>query len=228
MLSAMALAASLAQASDANVLTAAERADGWRLLFDGSSLSGWRGVATAKPGAGWRVADGAIVLTAKAGDLVTVDDFGDFDLSIEWKAADATNSGILYRVSLDDKQTFHSGPEYQILDNVLGGDRFEPKHTAGALYDLVAPPKDFTRPVGAWNQTRIVVRGWHVEHWLNGEKIVDIDLASTEGRALIAHSKFAAMAHFAAFARGYVALQDHGGSFVSFRNIKIRELPGRR
>jgi hypothetical protein len=227
-LSAMALAASPARASGVNVLTDAERANGWRLLFDGTSLAGWRGVDNAKPGAGWRVVDGAIVLMAKTGDLVTADDFGDFELSIEWEVADATNSGILYRVCLDDRQVFRSGPEYQILDNVLGGDRFEPKHTAGALYDLVAPPRDLTRPAGAWNQTRIVVRGWHVEHWLNGERIVDVDLASAEGRALIAHSKFAAMAHFASFSRGHVALQDHGGGRVSFRNIKIRDLPGTR
>lgn len=212
-------------ASDDNALNDAERAAGWRLLFDGSSLSGWRSLASAEPGAGWKVIDGAIVRTARSGDLVTTGEFGDFELSIEWKVEDATNSGILYRVSLGESQTYFTGPEYQILDNIKGGDRFNPKHLAGALYDLVAPPGDFTHPVGSWNQTRIVVRGWHIEHWLNGEKIVDVDLESPEGRVLRMHSKFNAMPHFAEFSRGHIALQDHD-NMVAFRNIKIRDLPG--
>jgi hypothetical protein len=224
-LAALLLAALPGRAADNNTLTAAERSDGWRLLFDGSSLSGWRGLKSPAPGAGWKVVDGAIVRVAKSGDLLTVDEFGDFELSIEWKVEDATNSGILYRVSLDENQTYLTGPEYQILDNIQGGDRFNPKHLAGALYDLAAPPKDFTHPVGSWNQTRIVVRGWHIQHWLNGEKIVDVDLASPEGRSLKMHSKFNAMPRFATFAQGHIALQDHDNS-VSFRNIRIRELPG--
>ena len=177
------------------------------------------------PGAGWKVIDGCIVRTAKSGDLVTVDEFGDFELSVEWKVENATNSGILYRVSLSEAQTYFTGPEYQILDNVHADDRHDPKHLAGALYDLVAPPKDFTHPVGTWNQARIVVRGWHIEHWLNGEKIVEVDLDSPEGRALKAHSKFASMSSFAAYLHGHIALQDEANS-VSYRNIKIRELPG--
>jgi hypothetical protein len=219
------LAGRAALAADVNVLTDAERAQGWRLLFDGNSLAGWRSLKAPEPGAGWKVVDGAIVRTARSGDLLTADEFGDFELSIEWKVEDATNSGILYRVSLGDAETYYSGPEYQLLDNVKGGDRFDPKHVCGALYDLVAPPKDFTHAVGDWNETRIVVRGWHIEHWLNGEKIVDTDLSTPEGRDLIAHSKFGVMPHFAAFARGHIALQDHDNS-VSFRNIKIRDLSG--
>jgi hypothetical protein len=214
-----------ARAAAANTLSDGDRAQGWRLLFDGSSLSGWRALSGPAPGAGWQVIDGAMVRTAKSGDLLTTDEFGDFELSIEWKVDEATNSGILYRVSTTESQTYFTGPEYQILDNVKGGDRFNPKHRAGALYDLVAPPKDFTHPVGAWNETRIVVRGWHIQHWLNGEKIVDVDLAGPGGKALLMHSKFNAMPHFAAFARGHIALQDHDGA-VSFRNIRIRDLSG--
>jgi hypothetical protein len=167
--------------------------------------------------------EGSIVRTAKSGDLLTAGEFGDFELSIEWKVADATNSGILYRVALGESETYHTGPEYQLLDNVRGGDRIDPKHRAGALYDLVAPPRDVTLPVGGWNHTRIVVRGWHIEHWLNGEKIVDVDLASPEGVLLKKNSKFNAMPHFATFSHGHIALQDHDG-MVSFRNIKIRAL----
>ncbi len=217
-------AAPLARASEPNTLSDTEQSGGWHLLFDGSSLKGWRSLTDPDPGAGWKVIDGCIVRTAKAGDLLTIDDFGDFELSIEWKVADETNSGILYRVSLSEAQTFYTGPEFQILDNIHGGDRLDPKHTAGALYDLVAPTKDVTRPVGSWNETRILVKGWHIEHWLNGEKIVDIDLDSPEGRALKAHSKFSSMSSFASYKHGHFALQDHGG-MVSFRNIKVRELP---
>jgi hypothetical protein len=224
LMSALLLAAPAAHAADANTLSDSEQSGGWRLLFDGHSLAGWRSLSDPDPGAGWKVEDGCIVRTAKSGDLLTIDEFGDFELSIEWKVEDATNSGILYRVSLSEKQTYFTGPEYQILDNVHGGDRNDPKHLAGALYDLVAPPKDFTHPVGTWNQTRIVVRGWHIEHWLNGEKIVDVDLDSPEGRALKMHSKFNAMSSFATYSRGHIALQDHDNS-VSFRNIKIRDLP---
>jgi hypothetical protein len=212
-----------AHASGENAITDAERVSGWRLLFDGSSLSGWRSLAGTEPGAGWKVMDGAIVRTAKSGDLLTAGEFGDFELSIDWKVEEATNSGILYRVALGENQTYFTGPEYQLLDNIKGGDRFDPKHRAGALYDLVAPPRDLTLPVGSWNHTRIVVRGWHIEHWLNGEKIVDVDLASPEGVALKMRSKFNAMPHFASFARGHIALQDHDG-MVAFRNIKIRDL----
>jgi hypothetical protein len=224
-LASLVLAAPIAGAEDANTLTDAEHADGWRLLFDGRSLSGWRGLNSTEPGSGWTVTDGAIVRTAKSGDLLTVGEFGDFELSIEWKIETATNSGILYRVQLGQSQTYLTGPEYQILDNVQGGDRHNPKHLAGALYDLVAPPKDYTSPIGSWNQTRIVVRGWHIEHWLNGEKIVDIDLNGTEGRMLKMHSKFNAMPLFATYPVGHIALQDHDNQ-VSFRNIKIRRLSG--
>jgi hypothetical protein len=220
-----ALAGGTAGAADMNTLTDAERAQGWRLLFDGKSLAGWRSMKGPEPGSGWAVIDGCIVRTAKSGDILTTDEFGDFELAIDWKVEDATNSGILYRVAIGAPQTYHTGPEYQILDNVKGGDRFDPKHLAGALYDLVAPPKDFTRPVGTWNETRIVVRGWHIEHWLNGQKIVDTDLSTPAGRALIAGSKFKAWPLFATFSRGHIALQDHDNA-VSFRNIKIRDLPG--
>ncbi len=215
--------APLAHAGDDNVLSDSERSAGWRLLFDGRSLDGWRSLSSTEPGAGWKVVGGAIVRTARSGDLVSSGEFGDFELSIDWKVEDGTNSGILYRVALGETQTYYTGPEYQLLDNIKGGDRFDPKHLAGALYDLVAPPKDFTRPVGSWNHTRIVVRGWHIEHWLNGEKIVDVDLASPEGQALKMNSKFKAMPHFAAYSRGHIALQDHD-NMVAFRNIKIRDL----
>ncbi len=206
-----------------NTLSAEERAAGWKMLFDGTSLAGWRSLKTEAPGAGWKVVDGALTTPGKAGDLVTAGEFGDFELKAEWKVAEGSNSGIIYRVGLDENATYRTGPEYQVLDNVKAEDNKQPNHLAAALYDLVAPPKDFTKPVGEWNSARIVVRGWHVEHWLNGQKTVDVDLASPEGNALIAGSKFKTMPKFATLLRGHIALQDHG-DVVSFRNVKLLEL----
>lgn len=216
------LAASLG-AQGANEVTPAEKAAGWRLLFDGRTLAGWRGFTGVAPGAGWAVQDGAIVRTAKSGDLLTIDEFGDFELAVEWKIEQATNSGILYRVGLGAPQTYHTGPEYQILDNRAAHDRFDPTHLAASLYGLVAASRDVTRPIGRWNETRIVVRGWHIQHWLNGVQVVDVDLGAPAGRALIAGSKFKAWPGFATLARGHIALQDHDHQ-VSFRSIKVREL----
>jgi hypothetical protein len=206
-----------------NALTPAEQAGGWRLLFDGSTLESWRSPKSEQPGAGWKVTDGAISLAGKAGDLVTREAFGDFELEIEWKVSPAANSGIIYRVGLGEAQTFLTGPEYQVLDNAKAEDNKQPNHLAASLYDLAAPSSDRTRSVGEWNRTKIVVRGWRIEHWLNGEKVLAVDLASPAGKALIARSKFADWPKFASLRQGHIALQDHGHP-VSFRSIKIREL----
>lgn len=218
----LACVASLLGAS-ADGVQASDTSTGWKVLFDSKTLKGWRSLKQEQPGAGWKVEDGAIVLKGKAGDLVTAQAFGDFELTFEWKVSEAANSGVIYRVGLEEAQTFLTGPEYQVLDNEKAKDNKPPSHTAAGLYDLVAPPKDFTRPVGEWNEGRIRVRGWHVEHWLNGEKVVDVDLASAEGRALIAKSKFKDWTKFASLSRGHIALQDHGDP-VWFRAIKVREL----
>jgi hypothetical protein len=192
-------------------------------LFDGSSLSGWRGYKTEAPGEGWKVIDGAIVLKGKAGDLVTDKAYGDFDLSFEWKVTEAANSGVIYRVGLGETASYVTGPEYQVLDNVKGEDNKPHSHRAASLYDLTLAPGAELKPVGEWNQGRIRVRGWHIEHWLNGAKVVDVDLASAEGKALIKASKFKDWAKFASLTRGHIALQDHGHE-VAYRAITIREL----
>ena len=218
----LALSVSVVSAAP-NTLTPAEKAAGWKLLFDGNSLDGWRGYKTETP-AGWSVQDGALVLAAgRPGDLVTLQQFGDFELSLEWKIAAGGNSGIIYRVGLGDQSPARSGPEYQLLDNSRAKDNQIASHLAGALYALVAPPKDLTRPVGEWNEARVRVQGWRIEHWLNGAKVAEADLATPAGKSLIQASKFKAWPRFAALARGHIALQDHGDP-VSFRSVKIREL----
>lgn len=201
----------------------AHAADAWTSLFDGKTLAGWRGLKSETPPSGWAVKDGAIERTGKSGDLVTQDEFGDFELEIQWKVERGTNSGIIYRAGLDEDTTWRTGPEYQLLDNVNGADRHKPSHLAGSLYDVVAAAKDVTRPVGEWNDTRIKVVGWHVQHWLNGVKIVDVDLGTPEGKELIAQSKFHTMPRYATLLRGHIALQDHDDT-VWFRNIRIRQL----
>lgn len=218
------LAVSLRGAAEPNTLTAAERAAGWKLLFDGQSLTGWRSYQSATPGASWKIIDGALVATVpKTDDLLTVGTFGDFELSIEWKIAEAGNSGILYRVGLNEPHSYETGPEYQLLDNQKARGREFPARHAGALYDLIAPATDTAKPAGEWNETRILVRDWRLEHWLNGVKLLEADLGSAKGKALIGSSKFAKMPKFAALRSGHIALQDYG-NVVSFRNIRIREL----
>jgi hypothetical protein len=221
------LLASLAFAADPNSLTPAEKAAGWKLLFDGKSFDGWRGYKQETVGKGWIIGDGALVLTeAKAGDLVSTEEFGDFELTFDWKISEGGNSGVIYRAGLGDSAPYRTGPEYQVLDNVKAEDNKKPNHLAGSLYDIgAAPPKDFTKPVGEWNSGKIVVRGWHVQHWLNGEKVADLDLASAAGKAALAESKFKGKdwEKFATLSRGHIALQEHGHP-VSFRSIKIRGL----
>lgn len=226
---ALVFSAVAAAAAEPNSLTAAEREAGWRLLFDGKTLEGWRAFTSEAPPSGWQAIDDEVVRTAKSGDILTVAEFGDFELSLQWKNVDGGNSGIMYRVGLGEPRTIHTGPEFQILDTGLfhallaKGMKLGPQHTTGSVADVVPPIADVTRPNGIWNDTRIVVRGWRVEHWLNGTKIVAVDLDSAAGRDQIARSKFSRMPKFAALARGRIALQDHDGR-VSFRTIKVREL----
>jgi len=227
-----------------NELTAAERAIGWRLLFDGRTLSGWRGLGyDSVPTAHWKVADGAIEKIASGnvpkladgqpahgGDLMTVDSFGDFELAFEWKVAPGANSGVKYNVS--ERLSMSQAPnhaalgfEYQILDDDRHEDGKLPSHRAGALYDLIAPnARKHVRPVGEWNRSRIVFRGRHGEHWLNGEKIVEFDLGTPRMDSLIAASKYRSIPGFADRREGggHIVLQDHGDE-AYFRSIKVRE-----
>jgi hypothetical protein len=219
----MKVAAPSMPAADPNSLSAAEREAGWRLLFDGHSLTGWRSFRTDKPGAAWSVQDGALVNAGKTGDLMTTSLHSDFELSFDWKISEGGNSGVIYRIGLGEAATYRTGPEYQVLDNQKAADNQQPNHRAGSLYDLDAAARDVTKPVGQWNTGRIIVRGWHIEHWLNGEKLLELDLATPAGKGAIARSMFKDSPRFATFPRGFIALQDFGDA-VSFRNIKIREL----
>lgn len=210
----------------AGELTAAQRAAGWTTLFDGHSTAAWRGYRKESfPEKGWVVEDGTLHVQAGAGggDIITVDQYRDFELELEWRAGEKANSGIMYRVTEKNGASWQTGPEYQILD-----DAHEPgvaaAHSAGALYDIF-PPADtkVLRPTGEFNATRIRVRNNIVQHWLNGVKIVEYRLDTPEWKKRIAASKFAKYEGFGVQPRGHIALQEHGHD-VWFRNIRIRDL----
>ncbi len=239
----LALAAPVFAQQAPNTLSAAERAAGWRLLFDGKTLTGWRGLGyDSVPTAHWRVVNGSIEKIASGkvpkmpdgqpahgGDLMTTQSFHDFELRFDWKVTDSANSGVKYNVSEEFSLAHASnhaalGFEYQVLDDSLSDDNKLPSHLAGALYDLIAPNgAKRLMPVGQWNTSRIVFRGRHGEHWLNGSKIVDFYLGTPYMDSLIAKSKYHTIPGFADRRDGHIILQDHGDE-VFYRDIKIREL----
>jgi hypothetical protein len=201
-------------------------ADGWRPLFDGRTLAGWRGYRRAQAPAGWQVVDGAITRVAEGGDLLTDEAFGNFELALEWKISPGGNSGIIYRVVEDSSLAYvwQSGPEFQVLDNARHADGRDPLTSAGSDFALYAPVRDVTRPVGEWNEARIVVNGNHVEHWMNGVKLLEYELGGPDWERRVHASKFGAMPRYGRGARGRIALQEHE-AWVAYRNIRIRTLP---
>jgi len=217
------LVSSLSAQSPAS-LTAAEKAAGWRLLFDGTSLAGWKGYKTATVPTGWTVANGVLTRSGAGGDLMTAAEYGDFEMRFEWKVPQNGNSGIIYRIAETEQYPWQTGPEYQVLHNQGHADGKNPITSAGSNYAVNPPVKDVTKPVGEWNEGRLVVQGNHVEHWLNGVKVVEYEVGSADWEARVKASKFAKVANYGRMKRGYIALQDHGDA-VSFRNLKIKPLP---
>ena len=228
-------------AQQANTLTAKEKADGWRLLFDGKTSDGWRSARGGGfPATGWAVRDGMIAVTetggeeaGNGGDIVTTRTYSNFELSVDFKTSPGANSGIMYFVDLDliPWHNGHGSPvgfEYQILDDALHPDAKRGKNgdrTVASLYDMIPAAADKPiKPVGEWNTARIVVRGKHGEHWLNGVKVLEYDRDSPEFKAILAESKYHVFPEYGQSTSGYLLLQDHGFP-VWFRNIKIRELP---
>ncbi len=223
--------AEIGYAESDNTLNAEEQKAGWRLLFDGKSTAGWRGYKSKTVPASWRVENGSLLSRRaqgqSSGDLITVDEFEDFELLLQWKMTKGNNSGVIYRATEQHDQVWQSGPEYQILDNAGHLDGLNKLASAGACYAVFAPSRDATRPLGQWNQTRILARGKHVEHWLNGEKLLEYDIDSDRWQAHVKTSKFFPTAYgqgnWGQATKGHIGLQDYGGA-IEFRNIKIRPL----
>ncbi len=220
--------------STANMLSAAETADGWKLLFDGESTAGWKGYGHETfPTKGWRVSDGVLIVEASntgeegfGGDIVTTESFDNFEFSLDFMLSDTANSGILYRVVENDDPIWNNAPEFQLLDDAtyisMGGMDMA-THLTGDNYDIHSSSVKASKAVGEWNTARILVDGARVEHWLNGQMTVAYELWSPEWEALVKKSKFAEYPSYGRTQRGPIGLQDHG-HMVSFRNIKIRSL----
>ena len=196
----------------------------WRVLFDGTSLDAWRGYKTDKVPSGWRIADGSLVKDASVGDIVSKDEFGDFELELEWKIGEAGNSGIFYRGTEQYDHIYWSAPEYQLLDDIKAADNKTRLTCAGAAYALYPSPAGHLKRVGEWNRTRIIAKGAHVEHWLNGVKLLEYELWSPDWEAKVKSSKFAMYPNFGGAKKGHIGLQgDHNGA-LAFRNIRVREI----
>ena len=213
---------------------AAQKTGPWQSLFDGKSMDAWRIFKTDRapkmcdtPGAKdcWEIVDGVLQKDGHANDIASKDQFGDFELELEWKIGDASNSGIFYRGTDEFNQIYWSAPEYQLLDNVNAADNKKGNHLAGSVYDLYAVPKDAAK-ANEWNTTRIVAQGTHVEHWLNGKKVASYDVGSADWDAAIKQSKFSPEKYpsFGKAPKGYLGIQgDHPGT-LALRNIRIRQL----
>ncbi len=220
----LALATVAAFAAEPNTLTDAEKTAGWKLLFDGKTTAGWVGIGkTEFPEKGWSVQDGAL-FHAKGGgggDIVTAEHYENFELTWEWKIGFAGNSGLKYNLPNPAKNI---GFEYQMIDddNHPDGKKGGRKHQTASLYDLMEPDeKAKPKAVGEWNESRLLVQGNHVEEWLNGTKSVEFEMGSDALKALVAISKFKAVAGFGEKTKSPILLQDHGDE-VTARSIKIR------
>ena len=218
--------------------TAAPKPGPWISLFDGKSMAAWRIFKTETapkmcetPGAPgnkdcWEIVDGILRKDGHANDIASKQMFGDFELELEWNIGEASNSGVFYRGTEEFNQIYWSAAEYQLLDNVNAADNKKDNHLAGSVYDLFAVPKDAVHPAGQWNQTRIVAKGAHVEHWLNGKMIASYNVGDAEWAAAIDASKFkpARYPNFGKATTGFLGIQgDHPGT-LALRNIRIREL----
>ena len=219
------LALTAAALAGDNELAAAEKAAGWKLLFDGKDASAhWRGYKKDKLPEQWIVQDGALVRKG-GGDIITKEQFENFELSIEWKISPGGNSGVMFKVQETAGPPWNTGPEAQILDNAKGRD----PQRAGWMYGLYAASVDTTKPVGEWNHfvlkcQKTAAGTYRCEHTMNGTKYVEYEIGSDDWNEKVAKSKFGKFPGFAKAAKGHLCLQDHGNE-VAFRNIKIRELP---
>lgn len=218
------LGAGLAVSVHAAPQQSAAAPSGWVSLFDGKTLEHWRGFKETGVPVSWGVEDGAITRVAAGPDLVSRAQYDNFEFEFEWRLPPGGNSGVMYHVSETAERTYHTGPEYQILDNARHADGKNPLTSAGADYALHAPNHDMSKPIGEWNQSRLVVNHAHVEHWLNGMKVVEFELWTPEWTALVKGSKFNQWPGWGLNRTGHLVLQEHDAR-VQYRNLRVRRLP---
>jgi len=216
-----------AQNSKPNTLTKEEKKEGWQLLFKGKDLEGWEKY-TGEKVTGWKVIDGVLNNSGsgsaadQGGDIVTKKKYANFELTLEWKIAPQSNSGIFYHVDQKAGKTMpESAPEYQLLDDKGWPDKLHDDQYTGANYAMNAPQNAAVKPVNEWNQTTIIVDGAHVQHFLNGVKVVDYQLWDADWLARKAKGKWKDYPAYGLAKKGNIGLQDHGG-LTQFRNIKIK------
>lgn len=209
-----------------NRLTEKEKKEGWVLLFDGTTMNGWRSYKN-KESEGWDVKNGELYCKAegvtKRADLITNNAYENYELKIDWKISPKKNSGIVYMVTEENGASYESGPEYQLIDDIGYPAKLNDKQLSGSNYDMHAPSAKTAKPAGEFNHTRIVINKGHVEHWLNGTKVVDYQLWTPEWEQLKANSKWKDVKPYGMSKAGHIALQDHGGG-IAFKNIKLKAL----
>jgi hypothetical protein len=227
-------AIAMARQAAPNTLTEKEKKEGWTLLFDGKSMKGWRGAyMDSLPKKGWEVKDGMLIVRESGGgeasfggDIVTLNEYSSFELTVDFKLTEGANSGIKYFVIEQQPKTPGSakGLEYQVLDDAKHPDAklgINGNRTLASLYDIMPAKNKKVKPIGEWNRARILVKGKHVEHWLNGAKVLEFERGGKDFLAHKAESKFKDIPEFGEYKKGRILLQDHGNQ-VFYRNIKIR------
>lgn len=215
----------IAQNEKINILSEKEKKEGWQLLFNGKNLDGWR-TFQGKEISGWKVIDGDLnnsgVGSDHGGDIITKVKYQNFELLLEWKIAPQSNSGIFYHVNEKiGTAIYESGPEYQLIDDKGWPDKLRDDQYSGANYGMHAPKNALVKDVNEWNQTRIIVEGAHVQHYLNGVKVVDYQLWDNDWTLLKEKGKWKDYSYYGMARKGPIGLQDHGG-LAQFRNIKIK------
>lgn len=217
---ALSCGAALTPAADAP-----SRASGWHALLEDHGAAAWRGWKEPGLPAGWQVAAGVLSKDGPVDDLVTVKSYANFELELEWKIGKSGNSGVFYRGTREYDHIYWSAPEYQLLDDANTEDGKSPLTAAGSDYALYGAAPGVVKPYDQWNRTRLLVRGNHVEHWLNGVKVVEYDFGSEDWKKRVAASKFAKYPNYGLAASGLIGIQgDHPGA-LAIRNVRIRELP---
>lgn len=211
-------------ASGAMPLTPEQKAAGWRSLFDGTSTSAWRGYRSPAFPAGWRIVDGVLTKSGEVGDIITRDQFGNFQLALDWKLSPKGNAGIFYRGTEEYDHIYWSAPEYQLLDDAAHEDAKNRLTAAGANYALTPSPAGIVKPADQWNSTLIVVNGNTVQHWLNGQKLLEYEIGSPDWEAKVKASKFNEYPNYGRAKRGHIGIQGDHEETLSLRNIRIREL----
>ena len=214
-----------AQAAD-NTLSKAEQKAGWQLLFDGKSTAQWRPYQNAASD-GWEITHGEIYCKEKnvqhRADLITKEEYADFEFAFDWKVSKGANSGLIYRANEEHGASHESASEYQLIDDIGYPGKLETWQNSGADYDMHPPVKIASKPAGEYNHSVIKAKGKHIEHWLNGVKVADYEIGTPEWYALREKSKWKDIKGWGENSTGHICLQDHGGG-IWFKNLKIRKL----